>query len=161
MGLLKAERRLAGLGRRELVGPTRNVADPQRSHELEAGQPSQVLGVPFPQLRVLRLLADDGVLHDGVAEVIHHRCDGEDAAQPLVQTVLHRGCYPVRKGGAARLAPAPTSARPCRDCRRENVNELLDISASMESCDAASLSSCFVTRAAMRNAAWHHRWCNS
>ena len=40
VGLLKAERRLAGLGRRELVGPTRNVADPQRSHELEAGQPS-------------------------------------------------------------------------------------------------------------------------
>ena len=28
--------------------------------------------------------ADDGVLHDGVAEVIHHRRDGEDAPQPLV-----------------------------------------------------------------------------
>jgi hypothetical protein len=40
------------LGGRELERPTRNVADPQRSHELEAGQPSQVLGVPFPQLRV-------------------------------------------------------------------------------------------------------------
>jgi hypothetical protein len=36
--------------------------------------------VPFPQLRVFGLLADDGVLHDGVAEVIHHRGDGEDAA---------------------------------------------------------------------------------
>src|SRR5262245_3749618 len=28
MGLLKAERRLAGLGGRELEGPTRNIADP-------------------------------------------------------------------------------------------------------------------------------------
>jgi hypothetical protein len=84
VGLFKAERRLAWLGGRELEGPTRNVADPQRSHEFEAGQPSQALGVPFLQLRVLGLLADDGVLHDGVAEVIHHRRDGEDAAQPLV-----------------------------------------------------------------------------
>jgi hypothetical protein len=49
-------------------GPARNVADPQRSHELEAGQPSKVLGVPLPQLWVLRLLADNGVLHDSVAE---------------------------------------------------------------------------------------------
>ena len=40
MGLLKTERNLAGPGGRELEGPTRNVADPQRSHELEAGQPS-------------------------------------------------------------------------------------------------------------------------
>ena len=80
VGFLKAERCCAGLGGRELEGPARNIADPQRAHELEAGQPSQVLGVPLPQLRVLRLLADDGVFHDGVAEVIHHRCDGEDAA---------------------------------------------------------------------------------
>jgi hypothetical protein len=42
-----------------LEGPTRDVGDPQRPHELEAGQPAQVLGVPFPQLRVLGLLADD------------------------------------------------------------------------------------------------------
>ena len=26
-----------------------------------------------------------GILHDGVAEVVHHRRDGEDAAQPFVQ----------------------------------------------------------------------------
>ena len=43
MGLFKAERRLAGLGCRELEGATRNAADPQRPHELEAGQPSEVL----------------------------------------------------------------------------------------------------------------------
>ena len=91
MSLLKAERRLAGLGGGELEGPTRSVADPQRSHELETGQPSQVLGVPFPQLRVLGLLADDGVLHDGVAEVIHHRCDGEGAAPAPVAPTAQQG----------------------------------------------------------------------
>src|SRR5690242_5618702 len=47
VGLLKSERRRAGLGGRVLEGATRNVADPKRSHELEAGQPSQILGVPF------------------------------------------------------------------------------------------------------------------
>jgi hypothetical protein len=44
--------------------------------------------VPFPQLRVLGLLADDGIPHDGITEVIHHRRDDEDAAQPLIQTFL-------------------------------------------------------------------------
>ena len=92
MGLLKAERRRAGLGGRELEGPTRNVADPQRPHEFEAGQPSEVLGVPFRQPRVLGLLPDDGILHDGIAEVIDHRRDGEDASQPLVQTFLGMVC---------------------------------------------------------------------
>jgi hypothetical protein len=52
------------------------------------GQPFQILRVPLPQSRVLGFLADDGVLRDGVAEVIHHRRDREDAAQPLVQTFL-------------------------------------------------------------------------
>src|ERR1041385_8432149 len=40
VGLFKSERRRAGLGGRKLVWPTRSVADPQRPHELEAGQPS-------------------------------------------------------------------------------------------------------------------------
>jgi hypothetical protein len=52
--------------------------------------------VPFPQLRVLGFLADDGVLHDGIAEVIHHRRNGEDAAQPLVETFLRRGLLGLR-----------------------------------------------------------------
>lgn len=95
VGFLKAERRRTGLGGPELKGPTGNVADPQRPHELEAGQPAEVLGVPLPQLRVLGLLADDGVLHD-VAEVIHHRRDGEDAAQPFVQTFLRHGLVGLR-----------------------------------------------------------------
>ena len=80
VGLLETERRLAGFGGRILEGITRNVADPQRPHELEAGQSCQVLGVPFLQLRVLGLLPDDRIHHDGVAEVIHHRRDGESPA---------------------------------------------------------------------------------
>ena len=88
MGFFKTERRRARHGGRELEGATRNLTDPQRPHELEAGQPSEVLSVPLPQLRVLGLLADNGVLREGVAEVIHHGSDGEDAAEPLVQTIL-------------------------------------------------------------------------
>ena len=90
MGLLKSERCRAGLGGRVLEGSTRNVANPKSSHELEAGQPSQILGVPFRQPRVLGLLPDDGVLHDGIAEVIDHRRDGEDTSQPLVQAFFRR-----------------------------------------------------------------------
>jgi hypothetical protein len=48
--------------------------------------------VPFPQLRVLGLLAHDRVLHDGIAEVIHYRRDGENAAQSLIQTFLRHDC---------------------------------------------------------------------
>ena len=77
MGLLKAERSRARPCGHELVRPTRNVADPQGPHKLETRQPLQILGVPFPQPRVLGFLADDRVLHNGVAEVIHHCRDGE------------------------------------------------------------------------------------
>ena len=47
--------------------------------------------MPFPQGRVLRRLAHDGVLDDRVAEVIDHGCDGECATEPLIETRLrHR-----------------------------------------------------------------------
>ena len=119
MGLLKAERRLAGFGGRELEGPTRDIADPQRPHELEAGQPSKVLGVPFAQLGVLGLLADDGVLHDGVAKVVHHRRDGENATQPFV---LFSGTVCLSCACALSAAPntvtgAAASARPATTFR--------------------------------------------
>ena len=54
-------------------------------------EPFQVLGVPFSQLRVLGLLSDNGVLHDSVAEVIHHGCDSKDTAQPFVETFVRLG----------------------------------------------------------------------
>jgi hypothetical protein len=96
MGLLKAERRRAGFGSRELERPARHVADPQGPLELEAGQPCQVLGVPFPQPGVFRLLTDDRVFYDGVAEVIDHRCDGEDAAEPVIQALVSLGLLGLR-----------------------------------------------------------------
>lgn len=52
--------------------------------------------MPFPQPRVLGLLADDRVLYDGVAEVIHHRRDGKDAPQPFVQIFIRRGLRGLR-----------------------------------------------------------------
>jgi hypothetical protein len=33
---------------------------------------------------------------DGVAEVVHNRCDGEDTTQPFVQTLLRRGLLVLR-----------------------------------------------------------------
>jgi hypothetical protein len=37
-----------------------------------------------------------GVLYDGIAEVIYHRRDGKDAAQPLVQAFLDHGLRGLR-----------------------------------------------------------------
>jgi hypothetical protein len=96
----------------------RNVADPQRPHELEAGEPSQVLGVPFPQLRVLGILTDDGVLYDGVAEMIHHRRDGKDATNRSYRLF----CMVCVAGAYAFLAPADivsgaANARPATAVR--------------------------------------------
>jgi hypothetical protein len=68
-----------------LLRPAGNVADPQRAHEFEAWKSAQIVRVPFPELGVLRLLADDRVLHDRVAEVVDHCCDSERATEPLVQ----------------------------------------------------------------------------
>jgi hypothetical protein len=79
VSFFETEWRLAGPGSRELERSTRDVADPQCPHELEARQPSQVLCVPFAELRVFGLLSDNGGLHNRVAKVIHHRSDGEDA----------------------------------------------------------------------------------
>jgi hypothetical protein len=58
---------------------------------LRPGSLPRFFGVPFLQLRVLGILADDGVLHYGVAEVVHHRRDGEDTTQPFVPTFLRYG----------------------------------------------------------------------
>jgi hypothetical protein len=64
--------------------------------------------VPFTQLRVLGLLAD--VLHDRVAEVIHHRRDGEDAAQPLLLGL--RVCFIRRRQYARRSCGEASALRP-------------------------------------------------
>jgi len=69
-------------------GSTGDVADPQRAHELQPWQPAQLVGMPLTKLRVLRCLADDGVLDDRIAEVVDHRSNGEHATQSFVQARL-------------------------------------------------------------------------
>jgi hypothetical protein len=79
-----------------VLGSTGNVADPQSAHEFEAWQPAQIVGVPFPEGRVLRSLADDRVLHDSVAEAVDHCCDGECATEPVVKTRFRQFLPPRR-----------------------------------------------------------------
>ena len=76
-----------------LEGSAGDVADPQGAHELQAGQPAQVVGVPLPELRVGRLLTDDRVVHDRVAEMVDDRGDGERATESIVETCLSHGGY--------------------------------------------------------------------
>jgi len=68
MSLFEAKRSTALLRGCILLGATGNVADPQGAHELEAWKSAQIVGVPFPEGRVFRSLADDRVTHDRVAE---------------------------------------------------------------------------------------------
>jgi hypothetical protein len=79
-----------------VLGSTGNVADLQSAHEFEAWQPAQIVGVPLPEGRVLRSLADDRVLHDSVAEVVDHCCDGECATEPVVKTRFRQFLPPRR-----------------------------------------------------------------
>src|SRR5450759_699107 len=88
MGLLQPQVGAPGLRRREGERPARGLAQPQDPHELEPGQAVQLPGAPFIQRVVGRPLADLPVLHDGVAEVVHHGCDGEHTTEPLVQALL-------------------------------------------------------------------------
>ena len=94
MGLLEADGRAPRPRGGVLERSTGDVADPQGAHELQAGQPAEVVRVPLAESRVFRLLADDRVLDDRIAEMVDHRCDREDAAEPLVQTCIRHGSSP-------------------------------------------------------------------
>ena len=64
------------------------------------------------------IVADDRVFHDDVAEVIHHRRDGEDAAQPLVQTFLRRLlCLCSASKRMSAKCQERTSALPCKSAK--------------------------------------------
>ena len=88
MRALKAQMSFTRLCWREFEGPARNLADPQGPLELEARQPVQVLRVPFPEGWVLRRLPKGRVLHHCVARIVNDRGDGEDPANPFIQTLL-------------------------------------------------------------------------
>jgi hypothetical protein len=85
MSLLQAERRAPGSRRGKSEGSTGNVADPQGAHELEARQPAEIVRVPFAESRICRLLTNDRVFHDGIAEVVDDRRDRKCATESLVQ----------------------------------------------------------------------------
>jgi len=88
MRLLKTERRRARSGRGVLERPPRHVADPKSPHELETGQSSQIVCVPFAKLRIPGLLTHYRIRYERVAEMIHNRCNDEDAAQPFVEALF-------------------------------------------------------------------------
>ena len=88
MRFLKAQMNFTRLGCREFERPACDLADPKGSHELESGQPAQVVCVPVPEGWILRVLSHDGVLHNRVAKVVNYCGDGEDAAKPFVQALL-------------------------------------------------------------------------
>src|SRR4029453_14070249 len=95
MGLFQPEGGTSRLRGREREGSAGDVADPQGAHELQPRQSVQLVGMPLTKLRVLRCLADDGVLDDRVAEKVDHRSDGEHATQSVVQARLSHRPPPV------------------------------------------------------------------
>jgi hypothetical protein len=60
--------------------------------------------------------ADDGVLHDCVAELVHYRCDGEDATQPFVQTFLRHGLRGLRVGVISCRQYSHWGGAQCQPC---------------------------------------------
>src|SRR5262245_5765092 len=86
MGLLQAERSSAWFSGGVFLRAARDVADPQRPHEFQAGKPFRIVRAPFPKLGVLRLPAGYLVAHDGVAEVLDHGGNGECTAEAFIQT---------------------------------------------------------------------------
>src|SRR3970282_758838 len=70
---------------------SRDIADPKRSHELQARQSSELRGMPFAQGRVIGALAGDDVLLDSIAEVVDHCSDGEHATESFVERLFGHG----------------------------------------------------------------------
>src|SRR5204862_6468186 len=69
-----------------LLMPTGEVAGPHGAQDFEAWKPPEIVGVPFPQVGVLRCLADERVTPDRFAEMGNHSCDGEGATEPVIQS---------------------------------------------------------------------------
>src|SRR6476660_8582114 len=88
MGLFQPQGCAAWLGSSERKRSTRDVADPQGAHELQAWQPGQFVRMPLAECRVLRSLADDRVLDDRIAEMVDHGSDREHATQSIVEARL-------------------------------------------------------------------------
>jgi hypothetical protein len=96
--------------------------------------------VPLPQSWVLRLLANDGILHYRITEVVNNRGDGKYAPQPRVQAWLMPGgagvrhqCRRARDTARARRAGTRNSARPrLRVTGQQGSGRLVDLAAAPE-----------------------------
>jgi hypothetical protein len=127
MGFFQAEGGRPWLGAFIFERSTRNVADPQSSHELQTWQSAQLLVVPLSQGGVLGVLPNDGILDDGITEMVDYRGDRKDAPESFVKSLLCHSCSSMGLGAvdddlypAARLryAHITESVRPQRrGCR--------------------------------------------
>ena len=104
MRLFQAQLLVPRLRARILQRPTRDVAHPERPHELETGQSRKLGGVPLTKGRVGGSLAGDLVLDHGVAEMVDDRGDGEDEGE--------HAQFPSG-GGTAHLAGAAVDLSLC------------------------------------------------
>jgi hypothetical protein len=62
---------------------------------------------------ILRSLANDGVFHDRIAEMVDHRCDGKHATEAFVKGLLLRVC----------CRPAEEHGDDCGDLQSEMLHE--------------------------------------
>jgi hypothetical protein len=102
MRLLETDRSFSRLGRPLREWPAGDGTNPKRSHELEARQPVEAFSVPLPQGWVVRRFPYGRVVHNRVAEVIHHGCDFEDAAEAFIAVETRED----GQRGKTRSAPA-------------------------------------------------------
>jgi len=84
VGSLQAYGRTAGFCGGVFEGAACDIADPQSAHEFQARKPGQIVGVPLPKCRIPRFLAYDRILHERIAEMIDHRCDGKYTSEAFV-----------------------------------------------------------------------------
>ena len=114
IGLLRPEARTPRLRSRarDRVHPRRSPSHERRAWTSAPGSLSSLLVCPFIELRVLRCLADDGVIDRGIAEMVDHGSDRRTRpAQPFVQARL---CPSSASPSATREGPARSDGSPGR-----------------------------------------------
>jgi hypothetical protein len=110
MGFLQAKGGRPWLGAFIFERSTRNVADPQSSHELQTWQSAQLLVVPLSQRGILGVLPHDGILDDGIAEVVDYGGDRENAPESFVERLFCHSCSSMGFGAVDDdLAPLPVA----------------------------------------------------
>lgn len=63
MGLFETEIGMTGAGRGVFEGTARDVAYPERAHELQSGEPAKIVGMPFTKFGIFGFLTNVQILH--------------------------------------------------------------------------------------------------